>query len=124
MINEYAYTNDSIAGFRLNYHVNDNVDGVIGEGFGYSWSNEQVGDSIVTGDGPWFVSVEEIWAETDYRYDGQASYTIVEVDGVLKIANRYWPDTRATNLTDFGAARLQMERCATRRSASASGWSI
>ncbi len=95
VINEYAYTDDSIGGFRLNYHVDDDIDGVVNEGFGYHWSNEQVGDSIVTGEGPWFVSVEEIWEETGYIYEGQANYTIVEVDGVLKIANHYWAGVRS-----------------------------
>ncbi len=94
VINEYAYTFDSV-GFRLNYHVVDNVDGVISEGFGYNWSTEHVGDLMVTGEGPWFVSVEEIWEETGYSYKGQANYTIVEVDGEFKIANHYWAGLRS-----------------------------
>jgi hypothetical protein len=89
VINQYAYFDDA-AGFRLNYTVNDDIDGVVSEGFGYDWSNEQVGDRIVTGEGPWFVSVEEIWEEGVYTYTGQANYTIIEVDGQLKIANHYW----------------------------------
>lgn len=94
VLNEYAYTDDTL-GFRLNYHVDDDIDGVVDEGFRYNWSNEHVGDPIVTGDGPWFVSVEEHWEETGYVYEGQANYTIVEEDGVLKIANHYWAGLRS-----------------------------
>ncbi len=94
VLNEYAYTFEDVAGFRLNYHVNDNVVGVINEGFGYNWSTEHVGDSMVTGEGPWFVSIEETWQERSYIYEGQANYTIVEVDGVLRIANHYWAGLR------------------------------
>ena len=89
VINEYIYLDDPVVGLKLNYHVNDDIDGLVINGFVYDWTNEQVGDAIVTGDGPWFVSVEEIW-EADGRYEGQANYTIVEVEGGFKIANHYW----------------------------------
>jgi len=79
----------------LDYHVIDDIDGVVSEGFGYNYTVHQVGDSIMTGEGPWFVSVEENWEETSYLYTGQANYTIIEVDGVLKIANHYWAGLRA-----------------------------
>ena len=49
----------------------------------------------MTGEGPWFVSVEENWEGTAAREEGQANYTIVEVDGVLKIANHYWAGLRS-----------------------------
>ena len=95
VINEYIYTDD-VAGFRLFDHINDDIDGLVSEGLRYPWSNELVGDDrIVTGEGPWFVSVEENWQLTGYLLEGQANYTIVEVDGVLKIANHYWAGLRA-----------------------------
>ncbi len=95
VINEYIYTDeyvysDDVDEFRLIRHINDDVDGVVILGFLTNWSTEQLGDRIVTGDGPWFVSVEEIWEEPPYILEGQANYTIVEVDGTLKIANHYW----------------------------------
>ena len=90
VVNQYGYSDDAAGLFRVDYTVKDDIDGVVSVSFGYDWSNEQVGDRIVTGEGPWFVSVEEIWEETAYTYTGQANYTIIEVDGQLKIANHYW----------------------------------
>lgn len=95
VLNEYAYTDDPTFGFRQSYVVNDNIDGVVSEGFGYNFTVEHVGDPIVTGEGPWFVSVEEIWEESNSHYEGQANYTIIEVDGVFKIANHYWAGLRS-----------------------------
>jgi hypothetical protein len=89
VLNEYAYRDD-IVGFRLSFANKANIDRLVREGFGYNWTNEQVGDPIVTGEGPWFVSVEEIWETPVTHLEGQSNYTIVEVDGVFKIANHYW----------------------------------
>ena len=94
VINEYVYRNDDTQGFILDYHVNDDIDGVVRQGFGYAWTNEQVGDLRVTGEGPWIVSVRENWKEGSTRYEGQANYTVVEVDGALQIANHYWAGLR------------------------------
>ena len=93
LINEYIYekgrpaTPDRVF---LKEHITDDVDGVVAVGFQYEWRNEQVGKAIFTGDGPWFVSVEEHWIEGAFRLEGMANYTIVDDDGVLKIANHYW----------------------------------
>jgi hypothetical protein len=54
---------------------------------------EQVGDNLVVGDGPWVVSVNENWMETELRFDGTATYVIVEQDGTMKIASHYWTGT-------------------------------
>ncbi len=90
VINEYIYHDDPIRGFGLSEHIRGDIDAVVNLAFNSAWTNEQVGDPIVTGEGPWFVSVEENWQGTAVREEGQANYTIVEVDGVLKIANHYW----------------------------------
>ena len=74
----------------MSHLVDNDINGLVWAGFRYNWTVEQVGDPIVTGEGPWFVSVEEIWEKPATHLEGQANYTIVEVDGVLKIANHYW----------------------------------
>ncbi len=94
VLNEFAYTHDLEGEVELYYRIDDDIDGLVSEGFGYDWSVEHVGDSTVTGEGPWFVSVEETWKQTLFNYEGQANYTIVEVDGELKIANHYWAGLR------------------------------
>ncbi len=95
VINEYIYHDDPIRGFGLSEHIRGDIDSVVWQGFNSVWTIEQVGDPIVTGEGPWFVSVEENWEGTAAREEGQANYTIVEVDGVLKIANHYWAGLRS-----------------------------
>ena len=55
---------------------------------------EQVGDLLVVGDGPWFVTVEQTWSETDsIVWNGSATYTVVERDGVMKVASEYFVGT-------------------------------
>ena len=95
VINEYLYHDDRIRGFGLSGIESGDIDDVVNLGFDTAWTNEHVGDPIVTGEGPWFVSVEENWEGTAAREEGQANYTIVEVDGVLKIANHYWAGLRS-----------------------------
>lgn len=51
---------------------------------------ENFDSPIVTGDGPWFVSVGESWISVFSRYDGTANYMIVEEDGALLIARHHW----------------------------------
>jgi hypothetical protein len=93
VINEYIYQALDVAGtdvIELYEHISDDIDGVVRHGFGYDWENEQVGRPLITGDGPWVVSVEENWIYYNRHYDGTASYVIVEEDGIPKIANHYW----------------------------------
>ena len=56
---------------------------------------EQIGEPLVTGDGPWFVTVAQSWLEEegDIVYDGSATYTVVERDGVVKVASEYFVGT-------------------------------
>ena len=62
--------------------------------FNSGWQIEQIGDRIITGDGPWFVSVAENWIPTGESetidLEGHASYAVVEQDGILKVTNHYW----------------------------------
>jgi hypothetical protein len=93
VINEYIYQESNVAGtevVELYEHISDDIDGVVRHGLGYDWENEQVGQPLITGGGPWVVSVEENWIYYNRHYDGTASYVIVEEDGVLRIANHYW----------------------------------
>ncbi len=112
VLKEYAYANSP---FRVSYTVNDDINGVVRTGFDHVWTNEQVGDPIVTGEGPWFVSVEETWKWSAAYLEGQATYTIIEVDGVLKIANHYWaglesgPQSRPTGISDQATTGLDEE---------------
>jgi hypothetical protein len=54
---------------------------------------EQVGDLFVTGDGPWFVTIRQRWIvhfEPDKTlYEGNATFVVVERDGVMKVAAEY-----------------------------------
>jgi hypothetical protein len=94
VINEYIYVQGrSVTNpdrVFLDEHITGDVDGVVAEGFQFEWRNEQVGEAIITGDGPWFVSFEEHWNLGSFAYEGMANYTIVDDGGVLKIANHYW----------------------------------
>lgn len=66
------------------------------------WQIEHVGDPIVSGDRPWFVSVEENWTKCSYRdtgtgecstfvtWKGTATYAVVEEGGVYQIADHVW----------------------------------
>jgi hypothetical protein len=112
VLKEYVYTDSP---FRVSYRIDDDINGVVRDGFGYIWTNEQVGDPIVTGEGPWFVSVEEVWEGSAAYLEGHATYTIIEVDGVLKIANHYWagltagPQSRPTGISDQATTGLDEE---------------
>jgi hypothetical protein len=70
--------------------------------YGSDWEVEQIGQPIVSGDGPWFVAVEENWFECLYEdaatglcgltipYEGTANYMVVEENGTFKIAHHFW----------------------------------
>ncbi len=94
VLNEYVYSNTDSLGFRLDYHLNPPIYGVVNQGFRNTWAVEHVGDLRVTGEGPWFVSVEEHWQTSNDYFEGQANYTIVEMDGDLQVANHYWAGLR------------------------------
>jgi hypothetical protein len=44
---------------------------------------------IVTGDGPWFVSMSQSWIDEDYQWEGNNTYVVVDRDGTMKIASEY-----------------------------------
>lgn len=58
---------------------------------------EQIGDPIVQGDGPWYVSVAQHWESASFGHQFDAIYTfaIVDDDGTLKIDDAYWTGTRS-----------------------------
>ena len=66
------------------------------EAYEVDWAVEQSGDYIVAGDGPWFISVEETWADAtiNSRMSGTASYVILDDEGALRIAEHYWAGIR------------------------------
>lgn len=93
VINEYIYLDHKVGNRRgayLSEHVDDDLDGVVLRGLPWGWQTEQVGSAIITGDGPWFVSIGENWIWESSHLDGTATYVIVDRDGALKIANHYW----------------------------------
>ncbi len=48
---------------------------------------------IVTGDGPWFVSMRQSWIDEHFQWDGNATYVVVDKDGNMKIASHYYTGT-------------------------------
>ena len=58
---------------------------------------EQVGDPIVTGDGPWYVTIPQRWIERsepdNLAWEGNGTYVVVERDGVMKVAAEYFTGT-------------------------------
>jgi hypothetical protein len=67
------------------------VEGLAGEiGLGNAFGVERTTELVVSGEGPWFVSVGENWIGPVEFYEGTASYSIVEEDGELKIGYHYW----------------------------------
>jgi hypothetical protein len=86
----WEFEEDGIPLVVLHERVSDDIDGVVTTGFRYAWENEQVGRPVISGDGPWTVSVEENWIQRTSHYSGTATYVVVEEDGNLKIANHSW----------------------------------
>ncbi len=64
--------------------------------FGPAFEYQQIGDPIVTGEGPWFVTMHQHWSDQptpDARvkdYEGAMTYVIIEQDGAMKVAATYW----------------------------------
>jgi hypothetical protein len=48
---------------------------------------------IVTGDGPWFVSMGQSWASEIVEWDGSTTYVVVDRDGTMKVASVYYVGT-------------------------------
>ena len=53
---------------------------------------ERIGDPIVRGDGPWYVSYAETWEypAQDVQYEAIYTYVLVERDGEILIDDGYW----------------------------------
>ena len=51
---------------------------------------DRTSDLVVTGAGPWFVSVGENWTRPFYFSEGTASYAIIEEEGKLKVGYHFW----------------------------------
>ena len=62
---------------------------------------ERFGDPIVTGDGPWVVSIGETWLDAFNRHDGTATYLIVNDDGVVRIHTYDWAGIEVPVEADF-----------------------
>jgi hypothetical protein len=87
VIHEYIYSAGTGGLYEI---IDDDADGIVSEGFGYDWENEIIGDSVVSGNGPWLVRHRQSWQEQANRYDGIATYDVVDDDGTLKIARHSW----------------------------------
>ena len=61
-----------------------------------------VSDPIVTGDGPWFVLVDEESVNEFTLYEGVGRYTLVDEDGVIKIAAYDWTGVATPVQPDWG----------------------
>ena len=53
---------------------------------------DRIGDPIVVGEGPWYVSYAETWKwpEQDLQYESIYTYVLVEQDGEILIDDGYW----------------------------------
>ena len=68
------------------------------------WSTYQVerfGDAIVAGDGPWMVSIGEIWTDEFNRWDGTATYVLVDDAGQIKVNSYDWIGVKVPVQPDF-----------------------
>ena len=55
------------------------------------WQYQQDdGDLVVAGSGPWFVSAVENYVDSRQRYEGTATYVVVDEAGTLKVADVHW----------------------------------
>lgn len=56
---------------------------------------EQVGEPLVSGDGPWFATYVQRWEipDEDLVFDGNGTLTVVERDGEMKVASEFWVGT-------------------------------
>ena len=56
---------------------------------------ERIGDPIVRGDGPWYVSFAETWKATgaDVQFEVIYTYALVERDGTILVDDGYWVGT-------------------------------
>jgi hypothetical protein len=98
VIHEYIYRADTGTSYEV---IDDDADGVVSKGFDYNWQNEIVGESVVTGNGPWTVRHRELWQQGGNRLDGIATFTVVDVDGTLKIARHSWAGFVWSELIEF-----------------------
>ena len=57
---------------------------------GSGWQLEHVSEPVIAGTGPWIASVVETLTRDSDHYVGTGTYVVVEVDGVLMIADKYW----------------------------------
>ncbi len=57
--------------------------------YGSIYQIERIGEPIVSGDGPWFVSVAEDSAQGDAHCNGISTFVIVEEAGTLKVAYHF-----------------------------------
>ncbi len=58
------------------------------------WQLETMDESILVGDGPWYVSVHQAWSFRDLaRWEGLTTYTVVDQGGTKKIAHVQYVET-------------------------------
>lgn len=60
-----------------------------------SFDIETIGEPIVRGDGPWYVSVAQDWNQPQIgtKYTTIYTFAIVDEDGTLKVDDAYWVGT-------------------------------
>jgi len=63
---------------------------------------ERFGDVVVAGEGPWMVTVGEIWTDPFNRWDGVATYVMVDDGGGVEIATYDWVGVKVPVEVDFG----------------------
>lgn len=60
---------------------------------------EQLGDPLVTGNGPWFITIRQRWTElpapgwNPKTSHGTTTYVVIEQDEAMKVAAAYWTGT-------------------------------
>ncbi len=71
--------------------IKEDIDGTAREVAGlFDWRVDRTTSALVSGDGPWFVSVGENWTRPFYLSEGTASYVVVEEEGKLRIEYHFW----------------------------------
>ena len=61
---------------------------------------DTIGDPIIQGDGPWYVSVAQHWesARLGHQFDAIYTFAVVDENGTLKIDDAYWAGNRSVLL--------------------------
>lgn len=95
---EHFYVGDAATpAFSVGGPAFSAIDGVASS----TWQLARFGEPIVTGSGPWFVTVGETWTDPANRYDGTAGYVIVDDGGDPRISIYWWSGVKVDVLPDW-----------------------